>query len=157
MGLAFVTGLFANNPALHAALWLIMIGGPPSHGATVRKFTMRAIGAAAALGLAVLATILVSPSATNVFPYMVATFVGVLVMAYIGEGGGLLSYLSIGGTAFVIAFSGLGPRDDRVRVDLDDLGNQLWNADSGGGFDVLAGAGQPHVSRGVSSAAGIDP
>ncbi|MGO9059951.1 MAG: hypothetical protein ACLQU2_21605, partial [Candidatus Binataceae bacterium] len=112
MGLAFVTGLFANNPALHAALWLIMIGGPPSHGATVRKFTVRAIGAAAALGLAVLATILVSPSATSVFPYMVATFVGVLVMAYIGEGGGLLSYLSIGGTAFVIAFSSLGPRDD---------------------------------------------
>ena len=58
MALAFVTGLFANNPALHAALWLLMIGGPPSHGATVRKFTMRAIGAAAALGLAVLATIL---------------------------------------------------------------------------------------------------
>jgi len=112
MALAFVTGLFANNPALHAALWLLMIGGPPSHGATVRKFTMRAIGAAAALGLAVLATILVSPSATNVFPYMVATFMGVLVMAYIGEGGGLLSYLSIGGTAFVIAFSGLGPRAD---------------------------------------------
>ncbi len=112
MALAFVTGLFANNPALHAALWLLMIGGPPSHGATVRKFTMRAIGAAAALGLAVLATILVSPSATNVFPYMVATFMGVLVMAYIGEGGGLLSYLSIGGTAFVIAFSSLGPRAD---------------------------------------------
>ena len=43
---------------------------------------------------------------------MVATFMGVLVMAYIGEGGGLLSYLSIGGTAFVIAFSSLGPRAD---------------------------------------------
>ncbi len=76
MALAFVTGLFANNPALHAALWLLMIGGPPSHGATVRKFVIRAIGAAAALGLAVLATALISPSATNLFPYMVAIFIG---------------------------------------------------------------------------------
>jgi hypothetical protein len=112
MALAFVTGLFADNPALHAALWLLMIGGPPSHGGTVRKFVIRAIGAAAALGLAVLASLVVSPSATSLFPYMIAIFVGVLVMAYIGEGGGLLSYLSIGGTAFVIAFSGPGPRND---------------------------------------------
>ena len=112
MAVAFVTGLFANNPALHAALWLLMIGGPPSHGATVRKFVIRAIGAAAALGLAVLATALISPGATNLFPYMAAIFIAVLVMAYIGEAGGLLSYLSIGGTAFVIAFSGTGPRND---------------------------------------------
>jgi hypothetical protein len=35
-------------------------------------------------------------------------------MTYIGEGGGELSYLSIGATAFVIAFSGPGPRADLV-------------------------------------------
>jgi hypothetical protein len=85
---------------------------PSIHGATVRKFVIRAIGAAAALGLAVLATAVISPSATNLFPYMIAIFMGVLVMAYVGEAGGLLSYLSIGGTAFLIAFSGTGPRND---------------------------------------------
>jgi hypothetical protein len=38
---AFMIGVWDNNPALHAAIWLLMLGGPPSHGATVRKFTMR--------------------------------------------------------------------------------------------------------------------
>ena len=112
MALAFVSGLFVNNAAMHAALWLLMIGGPPSHGATVRKFTIRAIGAAAALSLAALGTILLAPNGTTVVAYMFATFMGSLVMAYIGQGGGLISYLSIGGTAFVIAFSGPGPRND---------------------------------------------
>lgn len=41
---------------------------------------------------------------------MAAIFMGVLLMTYIGEGGGILSYLAIGGTAFVIAYSGPGPR-----------------------------------------------
>jgi uncharacterized membrane protein YccC len=112
MALAFVSGLFANNPAMHAALWLLMIGGPPSHGATARKFTIRAVGAAIALVLAALGTLLLAPNGTGVFSYMVAIFAGSLLMAYIGQGGGLLSYLSIGGTAFVIAFSGPGPRND---------------------------------------------
>jgi hypothetical protein len=112
MALAFLSGLFVNNPAMHAALWLLMIGGPPSHRATARKFTIRAICAAAALSLAALGTILLVPNGTTVFSYMVAIFVGSLIMAYVGQGGGLLSYLSIGGTAFVIAFSGLGPRND---------------------------------------------
>jgi len=112
MVVAFICGLFANNPAMHAALWLLMIGGPPSHGATVRKFTIRAIGAALALVLAALGTILLAPNGTTVSSYMVAIFAGSLLMAYIGQGGGLLSFLSIGGTAFVIAFSGPGPRND---------------------------------------------
>ena len=112
MVLAFVCGLFCNNAAMHAALWLLMIGGPPSHGATVRKFTIRAIGAALALVLAALGTILLAPNSTTVFSYAMALSAGALVMAYIGQGGGLLSYLSIGGTAFVIAFSGPGPRTD---------------------------------------------
>src|SRR5580692_5397167 len=112
MALAFLSGLFVNNPAMHAALWLLMIGGPPSHRAAARKFTIRAICAAAALSLAALGTILLVPNGTTVFSYMVAIFVGSLIMAYVGQGGGLLSYLSIGGTAFVIAFSGLGPRND---------------------------------------------
>jgi hypothetical protein len=43
---------------------------------------------------------------------MMAIAAGALVMAYIAQGGGLLSYLSIGGTAFVIAFSAPGPRID---------------------------------------------
>src|SRR5262249_24319290 len=93
-------------------LWLLMIGGPPSHGATVRKFTIRAIGAALALILAALGTILLAPNSTTIFSYAIAVSVGALAMAYIGQGGGLLSYLSIGGTAFVIAFSGPGPRSD---------------------------------------------
>jgi uncharacterized membrane protein YccC len=112
MVLAFVCGLFCDNAAMHAALWLLMIGGPPSHGATVRKFIIRAIGAALALGLAALGTILLAPNSTTVFSYTMAVAAGALVMAYIGQGGGLLSYLSIGGTAFVIAFSGPGPRND---------------------------------------------
>jgi hypothetical protein len=43
---------------------------------------------------------------------MAAIFVGTLLMAYIGEGGGILSYLAIGGTAFVIGYGGPGPRAD---------------------------------------------
>ena len=35
-------------------------------------------------------------------------------MTYVGEGGGELSYLAIGGTAFVIAFSAPGPRMEIV-------------------------------------------
>ena len=109
---AFLIGLWDNNPALHAALWLLMLGGPPSHGATARKFTMRAIGAAGALALAALGTAVIDPNFTSPGPYMGAIFAGTLLMAYIGEGGGILSYLSIGGTAFVIGYGGPGPRAD---------------------------------------------
>ena len=114
MTIAFIGGLFDNNAAIHASLWLLMIGGPPSHGGTAKKFTMRAIGAAGALLLAALGTIVVAPNFTSLPPYMLAILIGVALMTYIGEGGGELSYLAIGGTAFVIAFSAPGPRTDMV-------------------------------------------
>jgi hypothetical protein len=114
MTIAFVGGLFDNNAALHAALWLLMIGGPPSHGGTAKKFTVRAIGAAGALLFAALGTIVLAPNFTSLPPYMLAIFIGVALMTYIGEGGGELAYLAIGGTAFVIAFSAPGPRPDMV-------------------------------------------
>ena len=114
MTIAFVAGLFDNSAAIHAALWLLMIGGPPSHGATAKKFTVRAIGSTAALAFAALATIALAPNFISLPPYMLAIFVGAMLMTYIGEGGGQLSYLAIGGTAFVIAFSAPGPRPDMV-------------------------------------------
>jgi hypothetical protein len=114
MTLAFVTGLFDNNAALHAALWLLMIGGPPSHGATVKKFTVRAIGAAGALVFAAIATMVLTPNFVTLPSYMLAIFIGIILISYIGEGGGELSYLAIGGTAFVIAFSSPGPRREIV-------------------------------------------
>jgi len=114
MTIAFGAGLFDNNVALHSALWLLMIGGPPSHGATVRKFTMRAIGATLALLAAALGTIVLAPNFITLPPYALAIFIGVLSMTYLGEGGGELSYLAIGGTAFVIAFTGPGPRSEVI-------------------------------------------
>ena len=114
MTLAFMAGLYDNSAALHAALWLLMIGGPPSHGATARKFTMRAIGSSGALMFAALGTIVLAPNFTSIPPYLAAVFISVLLMTYLGEGGGQLSYLAIGATAFVIAFSGPGPRPDMV-------------------------------------------
>lgn len=108
--IAFIVGLWDHNQALHAAIWLLMLGGPPSHGATVRKFTMRALGSAAAIVLAALGTIIVAPNYTSVGPYVIVIFAGTLLTTYIGEGGGILSYMAIGGTAFVIAYSGPGPR-----------------------------------------------
>jgi hypothetical protein len=114
MTLAFMAGLYANNAAIHAALWLLMIGGPPSHGATARKFTMRAIGSSGALMFAALGTIVLAVNFTSIPPYLTAIFIGVLLMTYLGEGGGQLSYLAIGATAFVIAFSGPGPRPDMM-------------------------------------------
>jgi len=116
---AFLLGLWDNNPALHAAIWLLMLGGPPSHGATAGKFTMRAIGASGALALAALGTIAVAPNFTSPAAYMLTIFAGTILMAYVGEGSGILSYLAIGGTAFVIAYSGPGPR-------LDVLGS-IWS------------------------------
>jgi hypothetical protein len=110
--IAFLLGLWDNSAALHAAIWLLMLGGPPSHGGTPRKFMMRALGSSGALALAALGTIVVAPNYTSLAPYMVVIFLGVFLMAYIGEGGGILSYLAIGGTAFVIAYSGPGPRSD---------------------------------------------
>jgi len=110
--IAFLLGLWDNSSALHAAIWLLMLGGPPSHGATLRKFTMRALGSSGALALAALGTIAVAPNYTSLVPYMAAIFIGVLLMAYVGEGGGILSYLAIGGTAFVIGYSGPGPRSE---------------------------------------------
>ena len=114
MTLAFVTGLFENNAALHAALWLLMIGGPPSHGATAEKFTVRAIGAAGALVFAAIATVVLTPNFVTLPSYMLAIFIGIILISYIGEGGGELSYLAIGGTAFVIAFTSPGPRREVV-------------------------------------------
>jgi hypothetical protein len=114
MTIAFVGGLFDNNAAIHAALWLLMIGGPPSHGGTAKKFTVRAIGAAGALFFAALGTIVLAPNFISLPPYMLAIFIGVALMTYIGEGGGELSYLAIGGTAFVIAFSAPGPRPEMM-------------------------------------------
>jgi len=110
--IAFILGLWDNSAALHAAIWLLMLGGPPSHGATLRKFTMRALGSSGALALAAIGTMAVAPNYTSLVPYMAAIFMGVLLMAYVGEGGGILSYLAIGGTAFVIGYSGPGPRGD---------------------------------------------
>jgi hypothetical protein len=114
MTLAFMAGLYDNSAALHAALWVLMIGGPPSHGATARKFTMRAIGSSGALMFAAFGTIALAPNFTSIPPYLGAIFISVLLMTYLGEGGGQLSYLAIGATAFVIAFSGPGPRPDMV-------------------------------------------
>jgi hypothetical protein len=114
MTIAFVAGLFDNNAALHASLWLLMIGGPPSHGGTAKKFTVRAIGAAGALLLAALGTIVLAPNFISLPPYMLAIFIGIALITYIGEGGGELSYLAVGGTAFVIAFSGPGPRTEML-------------------------------------------
>jgi hypothetical protein len=114
MTIAFVGGLFDNNAALHAALWLLMIGGPPSHGGTAKKFMVRAIGTAGALIFAALGTIVLAPNFTSLPSYMLAIFIGVALMTYIGEGGGELAYLAIGGTAFVIAFSAPVPRPDMV-------------------------------------------
>ncbi len=114
MTIAFIGGLFDNNAAIHAALWLLMIGGPPSHGGTAKKFTVRTIGAAGALLFAALGTIVLAPNFTSLAPYMLAIFIGAALMTYIGEGGGELSYLAIGGTAFVIAFSAPGPRTEMV-------------------------------------------
>lgn len=108
--IAFIVGLWDHNQALHAAIWLLMLGGPPSHGATVRKFTMRALGSSAAIALAAVGTIVVAPNYTSFGPYMAVIFIGTLLTTYIGEGGGILSYMAIGGTAFVIAYSGPGPR-----------------------------------------------
>jgi hypothetical protein len=115
LAIAFLLGLWDNNAALHAAIWLLMLGGPPSHGATVRKFTMRALGGSGALALAALGTIVVSPNYTSIVSYMAVIFIGVLLMAFVGEGGGLLSFLAIGGTAFVIGYSGPGPRTDVLK------------------------------------------
>jgi hypothetical protein len=112
--IAFLVGLWDNAPALHAALWLLMLGGPPSHGATVRKFTMRALGSAGALSLAALATAFLSPNFGALLPYAIAIFAGSLPLAYAAESGGIISFIGIGGTAFVIAFSGPGPRPDLV-------------------------------------------
>jgi hypothetical protein len=114
MTLAFVCGLFDNNAAIHAALWLLMIGGPPSHGATAKKFTMRAIGATGALVFAAIATLVLAPNFVTLPPYMFEIFAGVALMTYVGGGGGELQYLAIGGTAFVIAFSAPGPRPEIV-------------------------------------------
>lgn len=114
MVIAFVAGLFDNNIALKAAIWLLMIGGPPSHGATARKFTMRAIGSTFAISAAVLGTMVLAPNFISLPPYALAIFVGVLLAAYLGAGGGELSYLAIGGTAFVIAFTGPGPRSEVI-------------------------------------------
>jgi hypothetical protein len=114
MTIAFVGGLFDNNAAIRAALWLLMIGGPPSHGGTAKKFTVRAIGAAGALLFAALGTIVLAPNFISLPPYMLTIFIGVALMTYVGEGGGELSYLAIGGTAFVIAFSARGPRPEMV-------------------------------------------
>jgi hypothetical protein len=126
LAIAFLLGLWDNNAAVHAAIWLLMLGGPPSHGATVRKFTMRALGASGALTLAALGTIVVSPNYTSVVSYMAVIFIGVLLMAYVGEGGGLLSFLAIGGTAFVIGYSGPGPRTDV----LESIGS-IWGISLG--------------------------
>jgi hypothetical protein len=112
LAIAFLIGLWDNTQALHAAIWLLMLGGPPSHGATLRKFTIRALGSSGALALAALGTIIAAPNYTSLIPYIAVIFVGTLLMTYIGEGGGVLSYLAIGGTAFVIAYSGPGPRSD---------------------------------------------
>jgi uncharacterized membrane protein YccC len=112
--IAFLIGLWDNAPALHAALWLLMLGGTPSHGATVRKFTMRALGSAGALLIATAATIILAPNFGSLMPYAIAIFAGTLPLAYAGESGGIIPYLAIGGTAFVIAFSGPGPRRDLV-------------------------------------------
>ena len=150
---AFLIGLWDNNPALHAAIWLLMLGGPPSHGATVRKFTMRAIGASGALALAALGTVIIAPNFTSPGPYMAAIFVGTMLMAYIGEGGGILSYLAIGGTAFVIGYGGPGPR-------ADVLGSiwSIWGISLGMIVRAVVsllwrGAGKPHACRAVPGTA----
>jgi hypothetical protein len=148
MTIAFVGGLFDNNAALHAALWLLMIGGPPSHGGTAKKFTVRAIGATGALLFAALGMIVLSPNFVSLPPYMLAIFIGVALMTYIGEGGGELGYLAIGGTAFVIAFSAPGPRLDMVGS-IWTIWGQPRHDDPRGRFGRVAGAYESHARGGI--------
>ena len=61
-----------------------------------------------------IATIILAPNFGSLPGYAMAIFIGTLPLAYIGESGGILSYLAIGGTAFVIAFSGPGPRPELI-------------------------------------------
>ena len=112
MGLAFVTGLFANNPALHAALWLIMIGGPPVTGRPCESSRCGRLAPRRRWDWQSWPQSWSVPALRTCSHIWFATFVGVLVMAYIGRAADCYPYLSIGGTAFVIAFSSLGPRDD---------------------------------------------
>jgi hypothetical protein len=81
---------------------------------SAKKFTVRAIGAAGTLLLAALGTIVLAPNFISLPPYTLAIFIAIALMTYIGEGGGELSYLAIGGTAFVIALSAPGQRTEMV-------------------------------------------
>jgi hypothetical protein len=125
-----------------------MIGGPPSHGGTAKKFTVRAIGATGALLFAALGMIVLSPNFVSLPPYMLAIFIGVALMTYIGEGGGELGYLAIGGTAFVIAFSAPGPRLDMVGS-IWTIWGQPRHDDPRGRFGRVAGAYESHARGGI--------
>jgi uncharacterized membrane protein YccC len=89
-----------------------MIGGTTSHGATLRKVTVRILGAVLGGALTAAAIIILSPNFGSLPSYTLAIFGGAAVMAYIGQGGGILAFMAIGATVFLIALSGVNPRDN---------------------------------------------
>ncbi len=110
--LGYVVGVTSHHEELGVILTTILIAGLPTYGASLHKMILRLAGNTVGGVLAILATIIVTPNFETLPVYMMACAAVFVISGYAGLSSGRIAYAGKQiGTAFILAFAGLGPTD----------------------------------------------
>jgi len=113
MAVMLVIALTSRRPDMTAALWTVLTAGMPSHGATLRKLTLRLVGTLTGGAIAIVAIIVVTPNFDTVVSYMIACFLALIGCAWAAQSSNRINSAGAqAGTAFVLVFAGLSPSPD---------------------------------------------
>src|SRR5262249_25395673 len=109
--LGLLIGLFANRVNLSVILWTVLIASLPGYGATVRKASLRLLGALAG-GLITLGVIIVvSASYDSLLAYLLVVFGVTWLGTYVAQSSERLSYAGIQlANPFLILYIALEPK-----------------------------------------------
>ena len=107
-----VIALASQSAEMTAALWTVLIAGLPTHGATLRKMTLRLAGVLVGGAIALAMIVVVTPNFETVLTYMIVCFVVLLACAWTAQSSSRFAYAgSQMGTTFVLVFAGLSPSE----------------------------------------------
>lgn len=104
-------GLFANRANLSVILWTVLIASLPGYGATVRKMSLRLLGALAGGLITLVVLIVVSGSYDSLLAYLLVVFGVAWIGTYVAQSSERLSYAGIQLTnTFMILYIALEPK-----------------------------------------------
>ena len=113
VAVAFVVSLMAHHPQLAVMIQTVLLVGPPTFGAQVRKMGLRLAGGVAGALLVIPTIMILSPNFDGIGAYLIANFIVLLIAAYIATSTTRINYAGLqGGISFVIAVATLAPSLD---------------------------------------------